>query len=413
LPGWEPLGEYQVTVIDCPDGQPVIIALLDPPAALLADASACTSRTRPIELSAVKGPDDSADAVRLPEGIGPITVVEVRYGPRYWASQGLGDPTAVDTSGRWQATVSGGAVTINWGAYSGQDNDDDVPTGARYSVIVHAQETVCRQPRLTAMLLLSAGTPAAPDGSTTGASIVSSLPATILSQSGSQAVLPLIQRHSGWTTVLHLAHRGSLTCPLQLALRDGHGALRWSNTRSLAPGEVWHLDLRTLDLPTDFIGTAWLQSSCGPLASADRIKPSHNLALTNAAVDPDHTPSELLLPIVFSNHNGWNTGLALTNLSRSQITVDLAFHDPSGTLVRLERRTLAPTQQEILYRPDLPPGLPRQTPLTSVEENPPSGQALQLFSLQVRATGPVAVIGDTVKYVAETGRALTLPATSA
>ncbi|MFN3337785.1 MAG: hypothetical protein ACK42I_09840, partial [Thermomicrobium sp.] len=41
-PGWEPLGEYQVTVIDCPDGQPVIIALLDPPAALLADASACT-----------------------------------------------------------------------------------------------------------------------------------------------------------------------------------------------------------------------------------------------------------------------------------------------------------------------------------------------------------------------------------
>jgi len=412
LAGWEPAGEYQVMVIDCPDGQPVIITLLDPPTALTADASACVSRTRAVELSAVKGTLDSADAVRLPEGLGPITVVEVRYGPRYWASLGLGDPAAVDTSGRWQATVSGGAVTIQWGTLSG-DDDGGIPTGARYSVIVHAQETVCREPRLTAMLLLTAGSPAAPDGSTTGAAIVSSLPATILSQSGSQAVLPLIQRHNGWTTVLHLAHRGSMTCSLQLALRDGRGELRWSNTRSLAPGEVWHLDLRTLDLPADFIGTAWLQSSCGTLASADRIKPSHKLALTNVAVDPDHTPSELLLPIVYSNHNGWNTGLAVTNLSRSQITVDLAFHNPSGTLVRSERRTLAPAEQEILYRPDLPPGLPSQTPLTPAEGDQPSGQALQLFSLQVRATGPVAVIGDTVKYVADTGRALTLPATTA
>lgn len=410
LPGWEPAGQYQVIVIDCPDGQPVIIALLDPPAALLADPSACVSRTRAIELSTVKGPLDGADAVRLPEGLGPITVVEVRYGPRYWASLGLGDPTALDTSGRWQATVSGGAVTIQWGAQPG-DDDGGIPSGARYSVIVHNQETVCRQPRFAAMLLLTAGVPAAPDGSTTGASIVSSLPATVLSPSSSHAVLPLIQRHHGWTTVLHLAHRGSTTCPLQLALRDGRGELRWSSTRSLAPGEVWHLDLRTVDLPANFIGTAWIQSSCGPLATADRIKPSHKLALTNTAVDPDQAPSDTLLPIVYSNHNGWNTGLAVTNLSRSHVTVDLAFHNPSGTLVRSERRTLAPAQQEILYRPDLPPGLPNQTPLTLLEGDHAQTHALQIFSLQVRATGPVAVIGDTVKYVADSGRALTLPAT--
>ncbi|MCM8745479.1 hypothetical protein NET03_02940 [Thermomicrobium sp. CFH 73360] len=412
LPGWEPTGEYEVVVVDCPDGQPVLIALLDPPAALMADASACVSRTRAIELAAVKGVVDSADAVRLPEGLGPITVVEVRYGPRYWASLGLGDPTAVDTSGRWQATVSAGAVTIHWGTLSG-DDDGGIPPGARYSVIVHAQETMCREPRLSAMLLLTAGAPTAPDGSTTGAAIVSSLPAAMFSQLSSQAVLPLIQRHNGWTTVLHLAHRGSMTCPLQVALRDGRGELRWSSTRSLAPGEMWHLDLRTLDLPADFIGTAWLLSSCGPLASADRIKPSHKLALTNSAVDPDHTPGELLLPIVYSNHNGWNTGLAITNLSRNQVTVDLAFHNPSGALVRSERRTLAPTEQTILYRPDLPSGLPGQTPLTPVDGEQLSGHVLQLFSLQVRATGPVAVIGDTVKYVTNAGRALTLPATPA
>ncbi|MCS7050522.1 MAG: hypothetical protein NZL87_02795, partial [Thermomicrobium sp.] len=409
LPGWEPSGEYVVTVVDCPDGQPLFITLLDAANALASDPTACVTRTRALEVPAVKGVLDGADAVPLPKDVGPVAVVEVRYGTRYWGSLGMGDPTALDSSGRWQATISGGAITIQWGA-TANDDDGTIPTGARYAVIVHRQEPLCREPRLAAMLVLTAGIPSASDGSTNGASIVSSAAATPAADLGTNAVIPLVQRHNGWTTVLHVAHRGTTVCPAHVTLRDGRGEMRWSGTRSLAPGQLWHLDVRTLGLPEEFIGSAWIQSSCGALASADRIKPSHQLGLTLVGIDPERASNQLLLPLVYSNHNGWNTGLALTNLSRGPITVDLAFHTAGGALARLERYTLAPFQQQIVYRPDLPPGLPGSGLLVPGDRQTPGSQAPQLFALQIRATGAVAVIGDTVKYTAGAGRALTLPA---
>jgi hypothetical protein len=395
LPGWEPTAPYTVLVIDCPDGQPVALHLVAPTDALQGDAASCVALTRAIELSAVKGARDGADSVPLPKGIGPITAVEVRYGPRYWASLGLADPTALDTSSRWQATVSGGAVTIQWGAAS-NDDDGGIPTGARYSVIVHAQEAACRQPRVAAMLLLTSGAPASSTGSLSGATIASSLPAVAPARAG-VTVVPFVQRNNGWTTVLHLAHTSERSCPVQVELYGRRGDLAWSGSQTLESGQVWHLDLRTLTLPSDFTGSAWIRSSCGPLAFADRLKPSHRLAVSTVAVDPAEPARNLVLPLVYANHSGWNTGIALTNLANSAVTVDLAYRDAAGTILRSERHTLRPREHEVFYRPDLYPG------------SPPPGFR-ELAALSVTADGPVALIGDAVKYQAGSGKALTLPA---
>jgi len=395
LPGWEPTAPYIVLVIDCPDGQPVALHLVAPTNALQSDASSCVALTRAIELSAVKGVPDGADSVLLPKGTGPITAVEVRYGPRYWASLGLGDPTALDTSSRWQATTSGGAVTIDWGAMS-LDDDGQIPTGARYSVIVHAQEVACRQPRFAALLLLTSGAPASSTGSLNGAAIASSLPAIAPARTG-VTVVPFVQRNNGWTTVLHLAHASERSCPVQVELYGRRGDLAWSGSQTLESGQVWHLDLRTLTLPSDFTGSAWIRSSCGPLAFADRLKPSHQLAVSTAAVDPAESTKSLVLPLVYANHSGWNTGIALTNLANAPVTVDLAYRDASGTVLRSERHTLRPREHEVFYRPELFPG------------SPPPGFR-ELAALSVTADGPVALIGDAVKYQAGSGKALTLPA---
>ncbi len=400
LPGWEPQGTYTVTIVDCPDGQPILVTASAPSGALAADATACVTRTRPLELVAVKGALDTADAVPLPNEVGTVTVVEVRYGTRYWGSLGLADPSALDTSGRWQATVSGRAVSIHWNAAS-NDDDGGIPTGARYSVVLHVLETTCREPRVAAQLLLTAGRPARADGATDGATLVSSLPARALPDPTSLLVLPIVQWHNGWTTVLHLAHRSSQSCAVTVTVRDGSGRDAWNGSRTLAAGQVWHLDLRDLALPSGFVGSGWARSSCGVLASADRLKPSHQLALTSPAVEVHSGPTTLLLPIVYAAHSGWNTGVALTNLAATPVTVDLEFSGPNGASIRLERRTLGPMAQAIVYRPDLPP-----TPALLADPNAPLPA---LATLLVRATGPVAVSADTVKYTPTGGRAFTLP----
>lgn len=399
--GWEPEGPYTATIVDCPDGQPVIITATAPVDALVSDASACVTRTEPLELAAVKGAADTADAVPLPKGTGPVTVVEVRYGTRYAGSLGLADPTTLDTSGRWQATLSGGAITIDWGA-APLDDDGTIPTGARYTVIAHVLTVACREPRFAAQLLLTAGQPAGADGVTDGATVVSSLPVAPAPDPASVLVIPLVQWHNGWTTVLHLAHRGNQSCAVTVSIRESGGALAWSGSRTLDPGHMWHLDLRELSLPSGFLGSAWARSSCGVLASADRLKPSHQLALSVAAVETRADAHEFLLPIVYANHSGWNTGIAVTNLGQSTVTVDLSFADPVGSPIRIERRTIPAFAQEILYRPELPatPGV-----LGTRE-----GLIPALATLQIRATGPVAVLADTVKYTATGGRAFTLPA---
>jgi len=401
LPGWEPHGPYTATLVDCPDGQPVLVTVTAPTAALATDTSACVERTQPLELAAVKGAPDTADAIALPKGIGPVTVVEVRYGTRYAGSLGLADPTALDTSGRWQATVSGGAITIDWGA-APSDDDGTIPTGARYAVIAHVRETTCRAPRFAAQLLLTAGQPAGLDGTTDGATLVSSLPVTPAPDPASLLVLPLVQWHNGWTTVLHVAHRGVQSCGVTVTIRDGAGTETWSGSRTLAAGQVWHLDLRDAALPSGFLGSAWVRSSCGALASADRLKPSHQLALSALAVEARTGPTDLLVPILYAAHSGWNTGIAVTNLAHGTVTVDLVFADPTGATIRSERRTLAPFAQEILYRPDLPPTL-------GVIGNP-DAPIPALATLHIRATGPIGVLADTVKYTPTGGRAFTLPA---
>jgi len=401
LPGWEPEGPYTVTIVDCPDGQPVLVTATAPSGALASDPAACVARTRPLELVAVKGALDTADAVPLPENTGTVTVVEVHYGARYSGSLGLADPTALDTSGRWQATVSGRAITIDWGAVP-WDDDGTIPNGARYTVIAHVRETTCREPRFAAQLLLTAGQPAGLDGATDGATLLSSLPVTPFPDPASMLVVPLVQWHNGWTTVLHVAHRAPQSCAVTVTVRNGAGAEAWSGSRTLAPGQVWHLDLREISLPSGFLGSAWIRSSCGALASSDRLKPSHQLALSALAVEARTGPTDLLVPIVYAAHSGWNTGIAVTNLAQTAVTVDLVFADPSGAPIRSERRTLAPLAQEILYRPDLPP-----TPASLGQRDAPIPA---LATLHIQATGPVGVLADTVKYTPTGGRGFTLPA---
>ncbi|MCX2728177.1 hypothetical protein OO015_11815 [Thermomicrobium sp. 4228-Ro] len=400
-PGWEPEGPYTAIIVDCPDGQPVVITATAPVDALASDTTACVARTEPVELAAVKGAPDTADAVLLPKGIGPVTVVEVRYGTRYAGSLGLADPTALDTSGRWLATVSGDAITIDWGA-APSDDDGTIPTGARYTVIAHVRETICREPRFAAQLLLTAGQPAGADGVTDGATLVSSLPVAPAPDPASLLTVPLVQWHNGWTTVLHVAHRGLQSCGVTVTIRDGAGLEKWSGSRTLEAGQVWHLDLREASLASGFLGSAWIRSSCGALASADRIKPSHQLALSALAVEARTGPTDLLVPIIYAAHSGWNTGLAFTNLAQAPVTVDLVFVDPTGAPVRTERRTLAPLSQEILYRPDLPPTV-------GIIGNP-TAPIPALATLHIRATGPIGVLADTVKYTPTGGRAFTLPA---
>lgn len=392
LPGWEPSGPYDIVVRDCPSGQALRLVLSSQASPAPPTAEACVTETVATELAALKGVLDSADAVVLPPGIGRPDAVAVRYGTRYEGSLGLGDPTALDTTQRWQATVSGGAITIQWGA-APVDDDGGIPTGARYSVILYSQRTRCPEPRFAAALLLTAGAPFEPGRVGAAVHLVSSLPVQRVVPHDGWVVLPLVQRNNGWTSVLHLGHsEARFACPVTVELRDDRGRLSWNGSRTLNPEEIWHLDLRDLLLPSEWVGSAWVRSSCGPVASADRIHPKRALALSVAGVTPTPSPQEIAVPLVYANHNGWNTGIAVTNLDRQSVTVDLVFFDPQGGMLRQERHTVPAQGQKVVYRPDIPAGL------------------TGLATLHIRASGAIGVLGDAVRDDPARPQALTLPA---
>lgn len=391
LPGWEPTGPYDVVVRDCPDGQPLMLSL-ETAASRGTAPESCVLTTRRTEFSVVKGPTDSADAVRLPDSIGTVNVVEVRYGPYYAGSYGVANTAENDTTNTWKAVVSGSGLTIDWSPVP-YDNDASIPSGALYSVIVYSLEQHCLPPILAASLFLTAGAPLTATGSSSEAQLVAALPLERDSGPATQRVLPLVQRNNGWTTVIHAAHRSSSQhCAVQLELRDQQGQRSWAGSETVGPGAVWHLDLRRLPLPAGWVGSAWLTSSCGVLASATRLKSDPPLAIGQVAVAPEQVERELVVPLVYANHSNWNTGLAVTNLTGEQVTVDLAFQEVSGALIRQTRVTLAGQEQALLYRPDLPGGV------------------AGLASLEVRASGPVAVVADAVRYPPEKPEALSLPA---
>ena len=190
----------------------------------------------------------------------------------------------------------------------------------------------------------------------------------------------LVQTNNGWDTVLHLTNLDpSSPCTTDVSLYatgmsdEENPAFTFS--RTLAPGETWHLDLREAGVPDGFTGWAsWASGSplegcfAGPSVVVDRIKrvagPDGQLAVLvlSFTVSQGH-----FAPLVFGPSSGWNTGIDVVGHKAFALhafapdgswlkSVEVPIAGSQRLLDRDPYQELWSRGQTILYRPDLPVG---------------------------------------------------------
>jgi hypothetical protein len=200
--------------------------------------------------------------------------------------------------------------------------------------------------------------------------------------------LPIVQTNSGWNTVLHISNidpsvwSGQVNVTLIASIQQGHAASaehKIAFERNLRPGESWVLDLKAEGIPDEWVGSAHITSNVGVVANASRIKPEANMLMTNVSapsllastslgteeqtqfssftdVNLDYQfvgqeEFEMYGPLVFLDYNGWNTGISIANIGEMTNTITATFYSPSGSVIGVDQRTVAPQGQEYIYLP--------------------------------------------------------------
>ena len=150
-------------------------------------------------------------------------------------------------------------------------------------------------------------------------------------QVGTDAVLPIVQINSNWTTVLHVTNlddTDTSNASINFNAADGAG---WNINVSeeIDPGETLSINLLDLNPPPGWVGSAVISADTTIAAVAERAKNETDMLIMNVSQNPkiDGTQSA---PLIFDDWFQWNTGISLVNLSGSTNEVVITYFDLDG-----------------------------------------------------------------------------------
>lgn len=172
--------------------------------------------------------------------------------------------------------------------------------------------------------------------------------------------LPIVQTNSDWNTLIRVANfdlDSSIGVTVELyptGNQDGAAGAERILTRQLPAAGSWTIN--ALDsVGSDWIGYARITATGESAAIAQRVKPSTFMAITNVGVAADsQTPSgtfRALAPLLFSNYNGWNTGITLANTTDELAFVTIRYYEADGEFLRDESTTIAARNMSFIYTP--------------------------------------------------------------
>ena len=290
----------------------------------------------------------------------------------------------VTTTGDDTIEVEAGQLLIYW---AGADPQPE--PGEQYTVVLS-----CQQPPVAGVAKLVAPVLGnnAPFTSNQHESVTgyTALPADQVNanDNANDHVFPIVQTNNGWDSVLHLTNFTAGSCSVTVTLYPAGGGLTpvLTQTYWLSKGQTQHVDILDL-VGANFIGQAYVSSSCAIGATVDRVKAQQpwgdpvNMALTNQGLAVSSGNTVQALPLVYQGYNGWNTGVSVANLGNSLANVQITFYNQAGTAVGTESLTLNARGMGYVYLPN-----------TTDVGIGGFGQAL------VQSNQPVLVAVDSVKY---------------
>jgi len=220
--------------------------------------------------------------------------------------------------------------------------------------------------------------------------------------SSTQWALPIVQSGwNGWNSVIYITNFSNEdNCAVDVTLYESPLGLGDPApgvfSKNLKQGETWRLDLTGWN--EDWAGSAFIDADCAVAVSSDRIKAEQpwgdpvNMAISNVGQPFGEASTEVYAPLVFQRYNGWNTGMAVVNLSDADARVTINFYNMDGNTAGSATLTLRPRAVEWVYRPEL-------TNLGT----------MSIAQARITANQKVAVAVDEVKYSGtdpDTGQAM-------
>lgn len=214
------------------------------------------------------------------------------------------------------------------------------------------------------------------------------------------AVLPIVQTNSNWNTIIRVTNfNDDKTIDMTLQLNPaGGGATASVDLTGVGPGSTETVDLLSLGLASDWVGSAIVTVEGSPAnigAVAERVKNETSMLMMNTSQLLPAVDNTKHAPLVFSNFNFWNTGIAIASLSESDpVDLTITYYDPDGVQIGdPENLTIPPHGMDFVYTP----------------AQPGSSEEGFVGTAIVEADGPIAGAVDEVKYFGEdldTGHAM-------
>ena len=275
-------------------------------------------------------------------------------------------------------TQTGSTITINWGpagseplagtSYTVTVSGTNCPFGNGFYAVGRLASDEDTPARIAGVMKSAAPVALSSDDARTSSAHesvtgYSALPKEAV-QDNQQWALPIVQSGwNGWNSVIYITNFSTENnCAVDVTLYKSPLGLGDPApgvfSKNLKQGETWPLDLTGWE--EDWAGSAFIDADCAVAVSSDRIKAEQpwgdpvNMAISNVGQPFGAATTEVYAPLVFQRYNGWNTGMAVVNLSDSaDAHVTINFYNMDGTTAGSATLTLRPRAVEWVYRPEL------------------------------------------------------------
>jgi hypothetical protein len=191
--------------------------------------------------------------------------------------------------------------------------------------------------------------------------------------------LPIVQTNNNWNTIINISHidgspganNNTVTIRFYEAFGPGDNAPNPPGTTvTLNPGQTKSVNLYDI-VGADFVGSAWITSAFGVIANAERVKAETDMLIVTESAPslfdftveagPEGQPAgvgpgfpeayEAYAPLIFSGHNGWNSGISVTNIAEIENTVTVEFQNEFGQVVFGDTLTIPAKGQKYIFVP--------------------------------------------------------------
>ena len=146
--------------------------------------------------------------------------------------------------------------------------------------------------------------------------------------------------NSTWETLIAVQNVGSIATDARVTF-SGLPATAVVVNANIQPNASWYIDCTTIGLPSEFAGTAIVESVGGqPLyAVVKEDVPSTNTTVSYEGIPQSAAATRLYFPVFNRNESsgnatGWNANLQIMNTAATQATARITWLDPDGTVAQ-------------------------------------------------------------------------------